>query len=85
MKDRRIRTCLSCRLRKPQNQLLRFAVDNRGLLVLDDRRRLGGRGAYCCNETACLRAFVKNRRGLARALRKTEVRLDDGLKGVIRE
>ena len=58
------RKCVACGRRAAQASLLRLAVDPRGLVVPDPRRRLPGRGAYVCGEGECLRKLVRDpRRG----------------------
>lgn len=61
-----IRTCVVCRRRRPQAELVRIG---RGA---DGRPRVGrsvpGRGAYVCPEAACLGGLFEKGR-LARALR----------------
>jgi predicted RNA-binding protein YlxR (DUF448 family) len=45
-----VRTCVGCRRKAPQPELVRFAaVDGR----LQQGRSLPGRGAYTCRSTAC--------------------------------
>jgi predicted RNA-binding protein YlxR (DUF448 family) len=64
-----IRTCVACRTRRPQVELLRWrAVD--GVLVQGGGP---GRGAYTCDDEACVtRALARNL--LARPLRAPGVR-----------
>jgi uncharacterized protein len=64
-----IRSCVACRTRRPQAELLRWrAVD--GLLV---RGSGPGRSAYTCDDRACVdRALARNL--FARALRAPGVR-----------
>ncbi|MFW5416875.1 YlxR family protein [Nocardiopsis sp. CNT-189] len=55
-----VRTCIGCRSRAEQSDLLRLVAD--GLLVLPDpRRRAPGRGAYLHPDPECLRAAEKRR------------------------
>lgn len=60
------RSCVGCRKRRPQGDLIRFALRD-GRLTLAERRR-SGRSAYVCPEQGCLDAAVE-RRAFARAFR----------------
>lgn len=75
-----IRTCIGCRTRAAQGDLMRLvAVDGR--LELDLERRRSGRGAYIHGDKACLERAIK--RGLfSRALR---TRLDPVSSAELRE
>ncbi|MDR1043592.1 MAG: DUF448 domain-containing protein [Candidatus Adiutrix sp.] len=59
------RSCLGCRCRKKQTDLCRLALidgPDGPKLVRDSRRRLGGRGAWLCRDSAgCLDMFLKKR------------------------
>lgn len=67
-----IRTCVACRRRRPQHELVRVAATPEGVR-LDPERRRPGRGAYVCPEAECL-AAARRREGrtLRRALRVGE-------------
>jgi predicted RNA-binding protein YlxR (DUF448 family) len=46
-----VRTCVVCGSRKCKTDLFRLArASDSGLIILDPRRRLPGRGAYVCPE-----------------------------------
>ena len=51
-----VRTCVGCRLRADRAGLLRVVVAD-GVLVVDPRRRLPGRGASVHPDPACVRAL----------------------------
>ena len=53
------RTCVACRESKQQDELVRYVVAPDGVLVVDYRHRLPGRGAYTCISTDCLNAAVE--------------------------
>ena len=62
-----VRTCVGCRARASDSELLRAVV--RGETVVPDpRRRLPGRGAWLHPDPVCLRA-AERRRAFPRALR----------------
>jgi predicted RNA-binding protein YlxR (DUF448 family) len=79
------RTCVACRRRAPQAQLLRLRAVAGGPAA----GRGPGRGAYVCRDRRCLRRAV-DRAALARALRvsvrfaKSAAALDPGLAGLDR-
>lgn len=75
-----IRTCLACGVKQAQKSLLRLAVDDTGLLMIDRDRRLGGRGAYCCDNTFCLRKLRRYRKKISRALRRADLAWSEELK-----
>lgn len=62
-----MRTCVGCRVRALAGELLRVAVVD-GELVLDLRRRIGGRGAWLHPDLDCL-TKAERRRAFTRALR----------------
>ena len=62
-----MRTCVGCRGRALAGELLRVAVVD-GDLVLDLRRRIGGRGAWLHPDPDCL-TRAERRRAFPRALR----------------
>ncbi|WP_026927968.1 YlxR family protein [Granulicoccus phenolivorans] len=63
------RTCVGCRRRAPQQELLRLVV-SAGAVVPDPQRRLPGRGAYLHPSRACFEQ-AERKRALTRALRST--------------
>ena len=70
MAGRRIpnRSCVACRTARPKRDLLRIVRTPDGQVEADPSGRLPGRGAYVCNEPACIeRAIMKG--ALARALK----------------
>ncbi|MFJ3958682.1 YlxR family protein [Arthrobacter sp. NPDC090010] len=67
-----LRTCIGCRRREPQELLVRLTIEpaSHGVnrVVLDARRRMGGRGAWLHPATECL-ALAQRKRAFARAFR----------------
>ncbi|MEZ5138646.1 MAG: YlxR family protein [Acidimicrobiales bacterium] len=62
-----IRTCVGCRRRRPQADLVRVVADGDGSVAIG--RTLPGRGAWLCRaSTSCLDLAIR-RHGLARSLR----------------
>ena len=62
MKHVPIRTCVGCRQRRPQRELVRLVRDADGVVVRDARGSAAGRGAYVCVEVACLERALKGGR-----------------------
>ena len=70
-----IRTCVGCRSRRPQAELIRVAAKisgGRPAALFDNSRRMAGRGAWLCadNPDCLAKALQKGR--LARALKVTD-------------
>lgn len=53
--------------------MFRFVANQGGLLVVDVKGCLPGRGAYCCSDDKCLANFIKKKGKLLRALRITKI------------
>ena len=56
------RTCIGCRRKAEQAQLLRLVRSNDGELLVDHPHRLGGRGAYVCSSLSCLSRALRSPR-----------------------
>ncbi|WP_434992731.1 YlxR family protein [Arthrobacter sp. Ld5] len=66
-----IRTCVGCRRRDRQSHVMRVVarpMDGRMAAVIDERRRLSGRGAWLHPDPACMETAVK-RKAFNRAFR----------------
>ena len=57
MKPRKIplRTCIACRQEKEKREMLRIVRNAQGEISLDFSGKLPGRGAYICNDEACVK------------------------------
>ncbi|WP_083940243.1 YlxR family protein [Saccharomonospora saliphila] len=66
-----VRTCVGCRRRASAGELVRVVATD-GRLVVDERRRLPGRGAWLHPDPGCL-SRAERRRAFPRALRATGV------------
>ena len=52
------RSCIACRQKKQQNELLRITkIDNN--FYLDKNQNMGGRGAYICKQNSCIQQVIK--------------------------
>lgn len=69
-----VRSCLACRTRRPQTELLRLARTPAGI-VIDPRRLAPGRGAYVCPD----REPCRSERQLRRFARQTSPALAERL------
>ncbi len=68
-----IRTCRGCGVKKMQSELVRHCLQQ-GQLVVDNERKLPGRGVYCCNNDQCRHRLEKNKKVLKQAFRLNERR-----------
>ena len=55
-----MRTCVACRTSKPKKELVRI-VKNQDGISLDRTGKVNGRGAYVCDNPACLKKLVKGK------------------------
>ena len=79
------RTCIACRETRDKRQLLRYVVAPDGMLLVDYRQRLPGRGTYTCVSRQCLRDAVK-RKAFQRSLKEAPEGVDaDRLETQLRE
>ena len=61
-----MRMCIACRQMKPQHELIRIVHEaNTGSVMLDEGKKLMGRGAYICRDGECIRKAEK-KNGLGR-------------------
>ena len=61
-----MRQCLGCREMLPKKELIRVVRSPEGVVSLDFKGKLPGRGAYVCPQAACL-AKARKSRALERA------------------
>lgn len=71
MKQKKIpqRMCVGCQEMKNKKELLRIVRTPTGEIVIDTTGKKAGRGAYMCNNEACLNKAFKEKR-LERALKQ---------------
>lgn len=69
MKQKKIpqRQCVGCRTMHDKRDLIRVVKSPEGVISLDSRGKMPGRGAYVCNDPACL-AKARKSKALERAL-----------------
>jgi uncharacterized protein len=63
-----IRTCVACRVRREQRELVRLALGTDGVIVQNKGGKAKGRGAYLCPQSSCWKS-PGNQMRLARAFR----------------
>ena len=56
-----MRTCIACREEKPKREMLRVVKNAEGDIRLDFSGKLPGRGAYICDNSACIAKLRKGR------------------------
>lgn len=64
MRQRKIpeRLCLGCNTSRDKRELIRVVKTKDGEVFLDKTGKAGGRGAYICNDIACLEKAIKSKR-----------------------
>ena len=62
------RTCIACRTSRPKRELVRIVRTPEGEVVVDERGKRNGRGAYLCAQQVCWEGALKRHR-LEAALR----------------
>ena len=67
MRKQPVRQCVACREKKEKRQLVRVVRSPEGVISVDARGKMPGRGAYLCRNAACLESAVRSR-ALQRAL-----------------
>lgn len=55
------RQCVGCREMKDKKALIRVVKSPEGVISLDEKGRMPGRGAYVCPDVECLRRARKSR------------------------
>ncbi len=56
-----MRTCIACRSEKPKKELIRIVKTKDGEFKIDRTGKLNGRGAYLCDDKACLEKIIKKK------------------------
>lgn len=62
MKKIPLRTCMGCNEKKPKKELIRIVKNKDGIISIDRTGKQEGRGAYICDNVACLDKVVKSKR-----------------------
>ena len=56
-----VRMCVACREMKPKKEMLRVVRPKEGDVFIALTGKAAGRGAYVCNDPACIRKLKKGR------------------------
>ncbi len=56
-----MRTCIACRVEKPKKELIRIVKNKEDVFALDRTGKLSGRGAYVCDDKACVQKLLKKK------------------------
>lgn len=56
-----MRMCIACREMKPKKEMLRVVKPKEGDVFIDLTGKAAGRGAYVCDDPACVRKLKKGR------------------------
>ena len=54
-----MRMCVGCRKKRKKEEMVRFKTGEDGILLMDEKKKLNGRGFYLCPDLACLRLAQK--------------------------
>jgi len=54
-----MRMCISCRARRPKDEMIRLSVDSDKRVDIDKQGKAEGRGAYVCKSESCLEQIGK--------------------------
>lgn len=55
------RMCIVCRNRFPKHDLVRIVKSKNGILKVDKKQKLDGRGCYLCGSEECMKKLIKSR------------------------
>ncbi len=85
MKNKPQRTCMGCNEKREKQQLIRIVKNKQNEIKIDKTGKMEGRGAYICNNVACLDRVKKSKR-LEKVLdMKISEEIYEDLRGVILE
>ena len=62
MKKVPLRTCMGCNSKKTKKELVRIVKNKDNNVSIDRTGKLEGRGAYICEDIACLEKVIKSKR-----------------------
>jgi predicted RNA-binding protein YlxR (DUF448 family) len=54
-----MRMCVGCRKSRKKKEMVRFKQGEGGILFMDEKKKLNGRGFYLCPDMTCLRLAQK--------------------------
>lgn len=56
------RTCIGCNTTKNKNELIRIVKNKENEINIDKTGKMNGRGAYICDDIACLEKAIKTKK-----------------------
>ena len=77
------RTCMGCNQKKEKKEFVRIVKNKENEISLDTTGKLSGRGAYICNDIACLERVIKSKRLEKVFEMKISEQIYNDLRGVI--
>ncbi len=80
-----VRTCVSCGSKRSKYELIRLVLDKNGVIIRDDKGKLGGRGAYVCPKKECIAKVMSKPILLSKALKKRNIRFFEPIGGANEE
>ena len=80
MKKIPLRTCMGCNEKKSKKELIRIVKNKEGNVSIDRTGKAEGRGAYLCENIACLEKVIKTKR-LEKSL---EIKISDEIYETLR-
>lgn len=77
------RMCIGCNEKKDKKDLIRIVMNKNKEVTIDKTGKLSGRGAYICDNGACLDKIIKSKK-LERVFEiKIEEEIYENMRGVI--
>jgi len=59
-----IRMCIGCRKKRKKDEMLQFIKGIDGVVVVNEKKRIHGRGFYLCPDLLCFKKAQKKERGV---------------------
>jgi predicted RNA-binding protein YlxR (DUF448 family) len=81
-----IRMCIGCRRKRRKEEMLQFIKGVDGVVLVNEKKRINGRGFYLCPDLTCFKMAQKKERnvgslGLTDLVYLLKERLESGRKG----
>jgi predicted RNA-binding protein YlxR (DUF448 family) len=57
-----IRMCIGCRRKRKKEEMLRFIKGKDGVMFINEKKRINGRGFYLCPDIICFKMAQKKER-----------------------
>ena len=70
-----MRRCLGCMESKPKKELIRIVKNSEGKIFVDRTGKQNGRGAYFCDDIACIEKAIKS----GRIAKEFEIQITDDI------